>query len=106
MNSKASTELQAQDLEQDIKDLLNQANPNPQDLVASMLLAFEMAHALSQIGAMSHGRRIAVNGLIASLMKLHLELANRLTAILQNLMLSQPIPSTQLPGGGASVFKP
>lgn len=106
MNPRASKELQAEELIDAIEQLLAEADPDPEDLVAYMQLVFEVSSALSALGAMSHGRRISVNALIARLVQLHRELAKRLTAILRNLSLPQPIPSMQLPGGAASIFKP
>lgn len=106
MDPRASKELQAEELIDGIEHVLHQVDPDPQELVAFMQLAFEVAMALSCLGAMSQGRRISVNGLIARLVQLHRELAKRLTVILQQMAMPQPIPSVHLPGGAASLFKP
>jgi hypothetical protein len=106
MDARASRELQAEELIDTIEHVLSQVDPDPEELVGFMQLAFEVSTALSGLGAMSQGRRISVNGLIARLVQLHRELAKRLTVILRQIALPQPIPSVQLPSGAARLFKP
>jgi hypothetical protein len=106
MNPRASTELNAEDLADAIEHLLSQEEPDPEELIAFMQLANEVSMALTKIGASSHGRRISVNGLIERLVQLHRALAVRLTAVVRQLTMPQPIPSVHLPGGAASIFKP
>ena len=106
MNPRASTELNAEDLADAIEHLLHQDPRDAKDLIAFMQLAYEVSMALTKPGPMSHERRISVNGLIERLMQLHRALAVRLTAVVRELTMPQPIPSVHLPSGAASLFKP
>lgn len=106
MDPRASPELQAEELANTIEREMRQANPDPQQIIDFMQLSHEVSMTLAGLGAMSHGRRIAVNNLIKRLQKLHQALTVLITALVQALMAPQPITTIQLPGGGASVFKP
>lgn len=107
VNPKASAELRGQDLIQQIERLLQEAAPQPNEIIDAMELACQTVAELRALESRTSGtllsapRAAAVNAIVERLLLLHAVLAERL----KKLLLVQSSAGAAS-SGSAGIFKP